>query len=161
MESVRQEAPQQTPREYLIYFVDRPGKHWWDYVFFTREGFRHCFMMSWDQWAQRWLMIDWLADSTNILMLFDFEAEKYLDGIRGQHATVVRFTADLNETAPSGILTYCSNLLARFLGLGKYLILTPEGLYRKLLATGGEVVYSWRDHDEAENTETESGATAA
>jgi hypothetical protein len=164
----KEEAAAKYPEhECLIYFIDRPQKNWWDYVFRTREGFRHCFLIQWDEWAQRYLLIDWRQYQTDICILFDFEVEKRLKSahMRGVKPTVVRFWAKKHLLTEAFPIKYCSNTLLRFLGLGNRVLLTPYGLYRTLLGAGGEVVYSWREDNEwrrrpDENPES-SGTTTA
>lgn len=131
--------------EYLIYFVERDARNWWDYVFRTREGFRHCFVMQWCEWTQRWIMVDWRQSTTDFMILFDFEAQKFIEHIGQRKGTVIRFKPTAPPNEGGRLLTYCSNMISRYLGLGNTVILTPFGLYRRLLASGGEVVFSWSD----------------
>jgi len=149
---VRQEAPCREslpPREYLIYFIERPDRNWWDWVFRTREGFRHCFAMQFCEWSNRWIMIDWRQYRTDCMVLFDFEAQAMISHVGQAKGTVVRFWPT-EEPCRGGLITYCSNMISRVLGLGNKVILTPYGLYRTLIAAGGEVVYCWRDEHEQE-----------
>jgi hypothetical protein len=149
MECVRQEKTRKDypPREYLIFFIERPDRNWWDYVFLTREGFRHCFVMQWCEWSQRWIMVDWRQSTTDFIVLFDFEAEQFIRNAKDLKGTVVRFEA--RQPPDSGkLVSYCSNVISRFLGLGDSLILTPYGLYRRLLKSGGEVVFTWSNENE-------------
>jgi len=147
VETVRQEKTREeyVTHEYLIYFIERPDRNWWDYVFHTRLGFRHCFVMQWCEWSKRWLMVDWRQSRLDFIILFDFEAEVMLRHIGEMQGTVVRFASPKLSDETGGLLTYCSNIISRFLGLGNTLILTPYGLYRRLIDAGGEVVFSWRD----------------
>lgn len=150
MESVQQkEAQEKWPEhECLIFFMDRPDLKWWDYLF-TRKGFRHCFMVQWDEWAQRWLMFDWRLFQTDVAIMFDFEVEAMLRACRTDTAklTVVRFWAVKHKIIEAFPIKFCSNTLCRFLGLGNWPMLTPWGLYRTLRREGGEVIYSWRHQD--------------
>ena len=138
--------------ECLVFFTDRPGRNWWDRLFRTREGFRHCFMLQWDEWAQRYLLIDWRQYQLDIMILFDFEVEKRLKGIASDETkpTVVRIWANKHLMTEAFPVKYCSNTLCRFLGLGNRVVLTPYALYRTLIAAGGKVVYSWRQDNEQE-----------
>jgi len=142
----------------VIYFIDRPGKNWWDWVFRTRIGFRHCFVLQWCGWSHRWIMVDWRQSRTDFVVLFDFEAEKMLKHIGAMKGTVVRFVAPNRPDDAGGLVTYCSNIISRFIGLGNTVILTPYGLYRRLLDAGGEVVFSWRDETDGQQTKTNSSS---
>lgn len=161
MERVRQEKTREdfTQHEYLIYFVDRKELCWWDHLFRTREGFRHCFVLQWCEWSNRWIMVDWRQSTTDFVVLFDFEAEKFISGIAAMKGTVIRFKPTDPPDEGGSLVTYCSNIISRFLGLGNSIILTPYGLYRRLLASGGEVVFSWRDDNE--ETQADSSAKGA
>lgn len=154
MVSVREEKTREDYKtlEYLIFFIERPGRDWWDYLFNTREGFRHCFVMQWCEWSNRWIMVDWRQSRTDFIVLFDFEAEMFMRCIGAQKGTVVRFRP-INAPDTGSLITYCSNIISRFLGLGNRIILTPYGLYRRLLTAGGEVVFSWRDENAEEENE--------
>lgn len=146
---------EQQPTEYMIYFIDQGQRHWWDTVFHTREGFRHCFMLAWDEWARRWLMIDARQRVTDVLICFDFEIENLLTGLAKSKLTVVRYyLSDEHDQKPPFFLSYCSNMIARVLGLKSSLILTPYQLYRKLIAAGGEITFDWRNTDEFIRPET-------
>jgi len=134
-----------TTHHYLIYFTEREGRNWWDWVFRTREGFRHCFVMQWCEWSNRWIMVDWRQSRTDFIIFFDFEVEEFLRHIGELKGTVVKFEVPNRPEDVGGLIAYCSNIISRFLGLGNSVILTPYGLYRRLLASGGEVVFSWRD----------------
>ena len=131
--------------DYLIYFIDRDERNWWDWVFRTREGFRHCFVLQWCEWTNRWIMVDWRQSRTDFTILFDFEVESFMRAMQASKGTVVKFTAPSRSEDKGGLVTYCSNIISRYLGLGNSVILTPFGLYRRLLKSGGEVVFSWRD----------------
>ncbi len=136
-----------TQHKYIVCFIERDGVGWWDWVFRTRLGFRHCFVAQWCEWSQRWIMVDWRQARTDFTIFFDFEMEAILRTMHAVHGTVVEITPiELNEES-GGLITYCSNIIGRFMGLGNSVLLTPYGLYRKLLAAGGEVVYSWRDEE--------------
>lgn len=147
MERIRKKTSAPKPRdEYLVVFIDLPDRRWWDYVFHTRPGFRHAFCLYWDAWAKRWLMLDWRQSKLELVMLYTFEAEKVLAQVRAMGGTVVRYipAAPVPETAGTPF-SYCSNLIARYLGIGWHLVLTPYQLYLRVLKAGGQVVYSWRD----------------
>lgn len=143
--------------DYLIYFVERPDRNWWDWVFRTREGFRHCFVTQWCEWSQRWIMVDWRQSRTDFIVFFDFEVESILRHIGAMKGTVVRFKAPARSDEAGGLITYCSNIISRFIGLGNSVILTPYGLYRRLLKSGGEVVFSWRDETNEQQTQADGG----
>jgi len=157
MAGVREETQRQkySSREHLVYFIDRKGRGWWDYLFRTREGFRHCFLAHWCGWSQRWLVIDWRQSKTDFIIMYDFELEKMLTGIHAEKVTVVRFEPAPDNEDRGMLISYCSNMISRYLGLGSPALLTPFGLYRRLLRAGGEVVYCWRD----QNDQKEQGVT--
>jgi len=90
-------------------------------------------------------MLDWRQSRTDFVIFFDFEVETFMSQMLPLKGTVVRFLAPPRPDDKGGLITYCSNIISRFLGLGNSLILTPYGLYRRLLASGGEVVFDWRD----------------
>jgi len=162
VERVRQEKTREDfeTLDYLICFIDRPERNWWDYVFRTREGFRHCFVLHWCDWSKRWLMVDWRQSRTDFVVFFDFEIESLLRGMIPMKGTVVRYTGKPRPEDSGGLITYCSNIISRYLGLGNSVILTPYGLYRRLLASGGEVVFSWRTENE-QQAETIGGVQRA
>ena len=157
-EKTREDFP---THEYLIYFIERPDRNWWDWVFRTREGFRHCFVLQWCEWSNRWIMVDWRQSRTDFIVLFDFEAEVFLRHIGEMKGTVVRFEPPNRPDDAGGLITYCSNIISRFLGLGNSVILTPYGLYRRLLEAGGEVVFSWREEADGQQTKTDSSTKRA
>ena len=103
-------------------------------------------------------MVDWRQSRTDFIVFFDCEIEGFIRNIGAVHGTVVKFTAPNRPDDAGGLITYCSNIISRFLGLGNTVILTPYGLYRRLLDAGGEVVFSWRD--EAHEPQTKADATA-
>ena len=150
MERVREEKAREDfeAHKYLIFFLDRNDRNWWDWVFRTRDGFRHCFAMQWCEWSNRWVMVDWRQSKTDFIVLFDFEAEQFMRQSAHLKGTVVAFEQQDPPNDSGGLITYCSNILSRWLGLGNTLILTPYGLYRRLLASGGEVVFRWSDENE-------------
>ena len=162
MALVRQEKTRQDfkANEYLIYFIERDERNWWDWVFQTPEGFRHCFCLQWCEWSNRWIMVDWRQSRTDFIVLFHFEAEVMLRHIGEMKGTVVRYLPTEPANEGGSLITYCSNIISRFLGLGNTVILTPYGLYRRLLASGGEVVFCWRDEHEHES-QTDQAAEAA
>jgi len=127
--------------------MEREGRYWWDWFFRTRLGFRHVVVIQWCEWTQRWLMVDWRQSRTDFTIFFDFEIEQFLRQMHAIHGTVVEITPPALDYEEGGLITYCSNIISRFMGLGNTIILTPYGLYRRLIAAGGEVVYSWRDED--------------
>lgn len=147
--------------ESLIFFTDRDERSWWDTIFRTREGFRHCFLMQWCQWSNRWLMIDWRQAHLECKILFDFEAQQLMRDIGAVQGTVVRFVSPQTPIGTRAKITYCSNWIGRYLGFGNTLILTPHALYRRLRKSGGEVVFSWRDVNEKQQPQAnrESEAT--
>lgn len=165
MERVREETQEQSPQKYLIVFIDRPKEDWWDK--FTRPGFRHCFMLKWDEWSNRWLMFDWRQTRTDLIILFDFEVRQMLSHTQRLRGTVVEYYPDPDYEGlyKAGIARYCSNVIARHLGLGNHVICTPYQLFRKLTATGGEVVFSWSEPDgckeiTADSRTAQTGANA-
>jgi len=95
-------------------------------------------------------MVDWRQSRTDFVVLFDFEAEEMVRHIGDIKGTVVKLTPISRPDDEGGLITYCSNIISRYLGLGNTVILTPYGLYRRLLKSGGEVVFSWRDEYEQE-----------
>jgi len=104
-------------------------------------------------------MVDWRQSKTDFVIFFDFEIEMFLRHIGEMKGTVVRFKA-VNPADESGaLITYCSNMISRFIGLGNTLILTPYGLYRRLLKSGGEVVFSWRGENEQQAQANRSAET--
>lgn len=163
MADLRQpEAKAVPPTEYLIYFVDKDVLHWWDYVFHTRVGFRHCFVLCWDEWSQRWLLVDWRRRKLDMMILFDFERDELIEALCPAKLTVIKFTTAIElEDEQALFVSYCSNLLGRLLGLGNTLILTPYQLYRKLLDAGGEVEFDWRIHDGCKNSDNNLGTEEA
>ena len=90
-------------------------------------------------------MVDWRQSRTDFTIFFDFEVEIILRAMTASKGTVVKFTAPPRSEDKGGLITYCSNIISRYIGLGNSVILTPYGLYRRLLKSGGEVVFSWRD----------------
>lgn len=96
-------------------------------------------------------MVDWRQSRTDFTVFFDFEIEAFLRQMHVVHGTVVELTPPNRPDETGALLTYCSNIISRYMGLGNTLILTPYGLYRRILAAGGEVVYSWRDEDEQQS----------
>jgi hypothetical protein len=162
MERISEEKKaQQKPDEYLVYFIDREERYWWDWLFHTRPGFRHCFILYWDEYVLRWLLVDWRLRKLDIMMMFDFEAERIFKSAGECRATIVRYPKpeDLQGGQP-GLISYCSNMMAKFLGLNNHLILTPYQLYRKLIAAGGEVAFDWRNDDvRIETQRPDPGAT--
>ena len=78
--------------------------------------------------------------------------------IGAMKGTVVKFTSPNRPDDAGGLVTYCSNIISRFLGLGNTVILTPYGLYRRLLDAGGEVVFSWRDETDGQQTKANSSS---
>lgn len=164
MAVVRQEKKTRedfTQHDYLIYFLDREDRSWWDWVFRTREGFRHCFLLQWCEWSNRWIMLNWRQSRTDFIILFDFEAEAFLRDMLAYKGTVVSFKADLKENENGALISYCSNIISRFLGLGNAVLLTPYGLYRRLLKSGGEVVFCWRDEANEYETKTDNATETA
>ena len=89
--------------------------------------------------------MDWRQSRTDFTIYFDFEVEQILGTIGLLKGTVVQWTGPAQDGDSGFLLTYCSNILSRYLGLGNDLILTPESLYRRLLKSGGEVVFTWKD----------------
>lgn len=159
MECIRQEETTRKDlraHDCLIFFIDRDNRAWWDWIGFTREGFRHCFMVQWCEWSKRWIAVDWRETTTDFIIFFDFEIEMLVKGIGRRKGTVIRFRRIEDPIRTGGLITYCSNIISRFLGLGNSLILTPYGLYRRLLKSGGEVVFDWRSHEHKAET---NGAT--
>ena len=142
--------------QYLIFFKERENRNWWDYVFRTREGFRHCAVCYWCEWSQRWLMVDWRQSRTDFTIYFNFEIEQFMRQMSVVKGTVVAFEGPPDNNEGGSLISYCSNIISRFMGLGNTLILTPYGLYRRILAAGGEVVYSWRDDADGQQAETDS-----
>ena len=162
MVGIRQEKtrPDYDSRESLIFFTDRAELSWWDLVFRTRKGFRHCFLLHWCEWSNRWLMIDWRQSHTECNILFDFEAQDLMAEIGAAKGTIVRFRSPKNPLGTRAKVTYCSNWIGRFLGFGNTLILTPHALYRRLRKSGGEIVLSWSDeHEDKHQANTSSKAT--
>jgi len=144
-----QQARQKETGECLIFFIDKPELRWWDHVFRTRPGFRHCFMVSWSHWAQRWLLIDWRTLNLDAMMLFPFELSELEEFAREQDATIVRYTPKQHDvTSRTPVFIYCTTALQHFLGLSSGPILTPYRLYRKLLKLGGKQIYSGRAENE-------------
>ena len=162
MESVRKEKTRAQYRAHdcLIYFVDRDERNWWDWLGLTSEGFRHCFLMQWCEWSQRWILIDWRQSSADFIILFDFEATLLLANIFRAKGTVVRYRVKPAPDKRVRLITYCSNMISRFLGLGDSIVLTPYGLYRRLLASGGEVVFRWSDNNEHKTQANGTAETA-
>ena len=93
-------------------------------------------------------MVDWRQSKTDFTIYFDFEVEQFMRQMSEVNGTVVAFETTERPNDAGGLITYCSNIISRFLSLGNTVILTPYGLYRRILAAGGEVVYSWRDEGE-------------
>lgn len=149
MVGVRQEKTRQDYEtyEYLICFVDRPEVNWWDWLFRTREGFRHCFVLQWCEWSNRWIMVEWRQSRTDFMVFFDFEVSDIINGLGARKGTAVHWQGPPSTNDGGHLITYCSNIISRYLGLGNDVLLTPYALYRRLLATGGEVVFSWRDEN--------------
>ncbi len=81
--------------------------------------------------------------------------------ISSQKGTVVSFKIDLKENENGALISYCSNIISRFLGLGNTVLLTPYGLYRRLLKSGGEVVFCWRDEANEYEAKTDNATETA
>jgi hypothetical protein len=92
-------------------------------------------------------MVDWRQSRTDFIVFFDFEVESMLRHMGEMKGTVVRFKQIKRPDDSGGLITYCSNIISRWIGLGNTIILTPYGLYRRLLKAGGEVVFCWRDEN--------------
>ena len=115
MERIREEEKTRkdfAAHDFLIHFIETGERHWWDYLFRTREGFRHCFVLQWDEWAQRWLMVDWRQSRTDFTIFFDFEIEPILREMIPAKGTVVRFRGGCGSSKTS-LITYCSNIISR------------------------------------------------
>lgn len=103
-------------------------------------------------------MVDWRQSRTDFTILYDFEAEVLLRHIGEMKGTVVRFKPPNRPDDAGSLISYCSNVISRFLGLGNSALLTPYGLYRRLLKSGGEVVFSWSDEADEQQTKADSSA---
>lgn len=106
-------------------------------------------------------MVDWRQSRTDFIVLFDFEAEVFLRHIGEMKGTVVKFTPLDRSDDAGGLISYCSNIIGRFVGLGNRVLLTPYGLYRRLLKSGGEVVFCWRDEADEQQTKANQAAERA
>lgn len=149
MEPIRKEKTRSEYKdsEALVFFINTDEIHWWDHMFRTREGFRHCFMLQWCEWSQRWMMIDWRQKNVDCMILFDFEAQAFMGFAGTRKGTVVKCFPKKIDAERGPLISYCSSLMARYLGFGDRIILTPWRLYRMLTAAGGEVVYRWSDEN--------------
>lgn len=161
MEPVQKQpaAPAQEGQYLILFGEGDDGLHWYDYLF-TRKHFRHAFLLYWDEWTNRYLMFDWRIQRLELSILFPFEVAHILKECQQNNLRVVKFTRKNPERKSPFFFGYCSNMLARFLGLGSPLILTPYGLYRRLLRAGA-TDYDWRLLHEAVEAQEKPGAAAA
>lgn len=152
MESIctQEEKTQKYKDDCLIFFQDTPGKRWWDYVFHTRPGFKHCFLLYWDGWARRFILLDWRMNRVDVMCFFDFEIEEFFAHADKWDGTVVRFMPVSEVQSRFGFpYKSCVTMIQHFLALQHYLILTPFQLYRRLMQLGGEVITEWSENSDS------------
>jgi len=120
-------------------------------------------MAYWDRWADRWIILDWRILQMDLIVNFDFEMEEVYATALAANATIIEFKREIHVEPSHSmpLINYCTTLIAHFLGVSHGVILTPYGLYRKLLKLGGKEVYSWRKDNEFRQSKSDNTAKKA
>lgn len=121
--------------EWLIVFSGGERFAWWDV--WTRPGFRHVSACRYDARLDAWVFYDVKAGGTEVVVLAgaDPRCVERLGGLMSV-STIVRFEARAHRwLAPPAF--GCVGAMRHLLGVrGAF---TPWGLFRHLLALGGEL----------------------
>ena len=123
----------QKEREAWVIFSGEADLPW---LKILKPGFRHCFLIVRDK--AHWIAIDGLSSHLEISVL---KVDRFFDlpgWFEKQGLTVVKATStrhkNLKQTAPIGLFT-CVEVIKRFLGIRRRLIITPYQLYKRLTAS--------------------------
>ncbi len=116
----------------LVVFEDRPDSRWLRPL---RAGFRHCFCLV--RAGDGWILCDSRASGLHIMPAPAVGVEPLARSYAALGATVVGLAGPLRPAAARGFPPApftCVEVVRRLLGLGGRPVLTPHGLFRRLLA---------------------------
>lgn len=125
-----------TARLWLVIFYETPERAWWANL--LRPGFRHVAALSWFADQQRWVYFGPALKGTSIELFTADQAPAMFAELAEHAAAVVRFPARQDRFGAPPV-SHCIGAVKGLLGIRSW-ALTPFGLYRDLLARGGEPV---------------------
>lgn len=115
---------------------------WWDHLF-TRKGFRHCYAMTHDPVAKRWLVYDWRSNHVFFGYVDNYTAEACIAMVMQDGCALeAKETWEGPDVKFSLHWIYCVSSIKKLLGIANWRIITPYQLYRELLRRGCTPVFT-------------------
>lgn len=129
--------------EWHIFFVDRDKLYWFDRVFRTRKGFRHCFALGYQPKSYHYILMDWQGHRLDLKILHPWKLDQLLVEVDSKYPTVVSYIPSVDDESISLMrqpLLYCVEAIKHLLGIRNFFVWTPYQLYRELLKRGATVI---------------------
>lgn len=133
------EPPAQALRWWVGFSDDRASgfHHWWD--IFTRPGFRHCYAFA-ELAPGVLLVVNPLIHCVHIQSIAS-RPWRWIEREQDEGGLIVTIEVDPDPCKPPrrGPVMTCASLVAYTMGLDTRAV-TPYGLFRSILASGGEIL---------------------
>lgn len=136
-------VPPQGPIEWQVFFVDREELYWFDYLFHTRQGFRHCFVVGYQPQSYQYILMDWMGHKLQMEILHPWRYQQLMEALEEKQHTIVTFRPNVDDESISLLrqpLLYCVEAVKHLLGIRNFFIWTPYQLYRELLKRDAVVI---------------------
>lgn len=149
MENDNDLIPPAGPVEWQVVFADREELYWFDRVFHTRSGFRHCFAIGYQPKSYHYILLDWQGHKLNLEIMHPWRLDQLMQALESKEHTIVTYRHNVEDESISLMrqpLLYCVEAVKHLLGIRNFFVWTPYQLYRELVRRGGTVIK--RTHDE-------------
>ena len=118
---------------YLVYFYENDDYH--RHTKFFKKGFKHCGVLSYDDDAKHWLLIEYIFGHIMVEVLPDNKIEPLFRLFKMRNGVVLQGDMQSNTTKFPSILGSwikehsCVSYVQRILGMNKWWVFTPYQLY--------------------------------
>jgi len=131
------------PAEWQVFFADRDDLYWFDWLFHTRKGFRHCFVVGYQPKSYQYILLDWQGHKLTLEILHPYRYQQLIESLEEKQHTIVTYRPNVDDESISLLrqpLLYCVEAVKHLLGIRNFFIWTPYQLYRELLKRNATVI---------------------
>tara|TARA_R100001129_G_C5319909_1_gene247353 strand:+ start:942 stop:1349 length:408 start_codon:yes stop_codon:yes gene_type:complete len=119
----------ETISRWVIYFIDRKSQYWFD--FFTKPGFRHCFIYGYDPLTNKWIAFDYALNGVFINILNTKQMLYTHHQILKKHkaTAIVIESENKNKRLFNWVPMYCVSAIKYMIGMKNMFVITPYQLF--------------------------------
>lgn len=146
-----QSKPDESLDLWVVCFTGtRDERYWWDKWKLTRRGFRHCYVVQYQPYTKRWVLIDWRCGICDVLAFEHDEMEYIFNQLAASEGTAVLFKKNKidKEIYYRIPFIYCVSAALQVLGMPTRWTFTPKQLYKRIMRNGGEELLNHRSTED-------------